>query len=325
MRFQDLLTPILALPRDLQEDVAEALLANLRGETTVGQVTRSASDKSPLASFNQTAVPRSPTVVPLSDINFDTASQFYITYRDQANRQRTYYFSLLPAIESNLRPSQMGAAVPEVKPGILIRTGVNYKRILIPGTEPIYQSLGIEQRLLQLVGCLIGNEGSSRNPVGAVYDPRTRLDAYRSALTLDQDVVRQGNKARITIISQGSQDAPAEISYPVLIQTLRILAARQDRVYYAIDALILRDEKIGPATPDSFIGPVNTTGETAVRISHSPRDTAPARPQNRSSTTPPQPTLPPISSPLNPINPLNPLNPSQILAPVPFSTNRLTP
>lgn len=90
------------------------------------------------------------------------AGAFSIAYLNRATKLKTQFdFSLLPAIDTTMRPpgaSGSSAGVPEVKPGILIRTNMNHKKFGIPGAGPIYQNLGIDQMVMQVVGTIVGNE-----------------------------------------------------------------------------------------------------------------------------------------------------------------------
>lgn len=175
--------------------------------------------------------------------------------------ENTFKFSLLPAIESNIAPSVRGTTVPEVKPGILVRTDMNYKRHLIPGGHPAYQSLGVEQIILQLVGALIGDETTGGHPQNALSTTAS-LSAYRSSKRL-LDLIKRGSILRMILQSESvGPDPSINMTLKVLVSSIRLLHARSDRTYYAIDALVLNDTPLysGPATP--VIGPPNPGEET---------------------------------------------------------------
>lgn len=172
------------------------------------------------------------------------ASTFEVRYRDSSNVPRTFNFSLLPAMETNLRSSHMGASVPEVKPGILMRTSMNYKRFSIPGSSPVFQSLGIEQSILQIVGLFVGTEGDGvRSPDPALYgrfqDTLKLTSANQHAERFDREIVKAGREVTMFINSQGSDARDTlTLTYKCCIQNFRVFIVRFDRVYYAMDAVI---------------------------------------------------------------------------------------
>lgn len=211
---------------------------------------------------------------PISPAGTDTqileeAKGFKIKYNLVTGEEKYFAFNLLPAIESTLRGSNHGQTVPEVKPGILISPKMNYKKINIPGSASVYQSLGIDQVIMQLTGLFIGMEGfeDSVSPESILYnspfgasgivdnDPNTpvsglptsgrsvdltRVNAITSAKSFMQDVVFSGSPVEISIISpQGRNEPLISLKYKVLIQGFRTFITRLDRVYYAIDALVV--------------------------------------------------------------------------------------
>lgn len=181
-----------------------------------------------------------------ADGNLDIqASRFEVRYQDVTGTSRLFAFSLLPAIETNLRSSHMGTSVPEVKPGILVRTSMNYKRFNLPGGPPVYQSLGIEQAMIQLTGLFIGTEGDQyHSPDRILYgwlgNKLKFTSAHQTAQRFDRSVVQSGKEVTIFINTEGGDTLnPLALTYRALIQSFRIFVARYDRVYYAIDALLL--------------------------------------------------------------------------------------
>lgn len=247
------------------------------------------------------------------------ASLFTIKFVDNSNTEQIYKFSLLPAVESRLAS---GSQVPEVKPGILIKTSMNIKRFLVPGGSPMFQMLGAEQTMIQLVGLLIGNEsltanrvlpakkeeenkepeiversdrlstlpntsptipnlpptpenirkveeaikktgeeiernareiealeqqidalkaGGGLDPVSSLYKEDPNLDSHAVAKKLDLSVVQLGKPVEIRIISHNSSPnlKPFELRYNCLLQSFRYFVARNDRTYYALDAIVL--------------------------------------------------------------------------------------
>jgi hypothetical protein len=184
------------------------------------------------------------------------ASSFDVIYQNVYGASETYSFSLLPAIESNLRPSVAGASVPEVKPGILLRTSMNHKKFSVPGAPPVIQTLGVDQTILQIVGLFLGVEGNSFTRDTTNYfsgQNQSPVDAEKAAITFDQEIVQGGRPIQILIAADGATpDGIIQLEFNCLIQNFRYFMTRSDRCYYAIDAIMTeyRRHKL----PASLIG-----------------------------------------------------------------------
>lgn len=200
-------------------------------------------------------------------INSSESSNFYITFIDSKNIERTFIFSLMPAMENVLRGNNTGLAVPEVKPGLSFRTDMNTKKIAIPGARPIFQSLSIDKTIIQITAALIGNEEivtKNKTTLTANYNAsinRTtnvrgneltantgaylssvskHFDAWSSAAYIDTNIVQTGRPVTLTIKSNTSNtDSNVSIVTRCLFQSFRYLSRYQDRCYYAFDLLSL--------------------------------------------------------------------------------------
>lgn len=178
--------------------------------------------------------------------SLSNAKEFSIQYKTVEGRQKIFYFSLLPAIESNLKGNVIGASVPEVKPGILEKTTMAMKRFTVPGSAPVFQVLGIEQTILQLVGLFIGAEGAERSSTAdsVLYGTSgaqslttpTSASAYQQAKLFNQEVVQSGQEVELVINSGG--ESSLRVRYRCVLQNFRCFVVRYDRVYYAIDACV---------------------------------------------------------------------------------------
>lgn len=180
---------------------------------------------------------------------------FRVHYVDRLGRSHTFAFSLLPAIESNLTMGSSapniggyGARVPEVKPGLLDRISMKYVRRGVAGAPPAIQSMGIEQRIWQLVGAYLGNEQPEgpEHP-GAVYPPNgsfpewrpVKLNAYEVARFFTEEIIMVGRPVNFSLLSyRPDEDDVIEMYFRGVIQSCRHLHARSDRTYYAFDILI---------------------------------------------------------------------------------------
>jgi len=198
-----------------------------------------------------------------------SATEFSISYIDGS--PKTFKFSLLPAVE--VRGSTSTAQVPEIKPGILMRTSMNQKRFSIPGGPPVFQTLGVEQTILQMVGMFIGNEGINNtegvNSASALYNINAALTANKTASFFDREIVQRGSPVKILIASIPLKDDsnPNEqslvLSYNALIQSVRYFYTRVDRVYYAVDALLLDYKQYGVQVEKPNLNIVSNVGKAS--------------------------------------------------------------
>lgn len=195
-------------------------------------------------------------------------SNFYLTYFDSKGTKHTFIFSLMPAIENSLRSNNNGMAVPEVKPGIFFRTDINTKKMNIPGAPPIFQSLNIDKTILQITAALLGNEQvldyNSKNDkanndslykstnvrgneifgttgaFGSGLNKSKSFKALEAAIFLDTKVVQTGRPLTLTLVSDVSKTDPSvKINLRCLIQSYRYLGRYTDKVFVALDILLL--------------------------------------------------------------------------------------
>lgn len=175
------------------------------------------------------------------------ADNFSIVQTTSAGLINIFKFALLPAIESKLGGG--GGQVPEVKPGILRRVTQNIKTFELPGGVPAFQVLGVSATMFQIVGLFMGAEevlannakvyeSNSKGSINA-YRPEARLDAEYYACYFESEFVQKGMPVEIIINSRSNTDVGIALSYKALLQNYRYFIVRSDRVYYAMDALIL--------------------------------------------------------------------------------------
>jgi hypothetical protein len=188
------------------------------------------------------------------------SGSFKVSYKTGEGDVKVYEFSLLPAIETLNRS---GAAIPESKPGILFRSSMNIKKFNVPGSGPLYQMLGINQSIAQLVGTFIGNESADAaqatglTKAEALYPTPTRpgLNSYKTALKFDQDVVQSGREVRIQITSPSNvEDEILELDFLCYVESIRFFVARSDRSYYALDIIMTRHKTNINQTNDYGVG-----------------------------------------------------------------------
>ena len=178
---------------------------------------------------------------------------FKILYTDVKGQKKSFVFALLPAIDSNA--GRGSAQVPDVKPGIIIRTSMRQKNIPVPGGVPIIQTIGVDNTVLQAVGAFIGTEritnqkDSARGDLHTIYPGVQKLSesesSERKANTFMKEVVHSGRPIEFhsKSVSKISPDAKApavgmELKYRGVIVNFKYYAARRNRTYYSLDLLI---------------------------------------------------------------------------------------
>lgn len=174
-------------------------------------------------------------------LQYADAREFSISFRDASGEQRTFKFTLMPAVDDGNETTH----IPEIKPGILKKTSMHMKRFTIPGSSPIFQMIGVRETILQCVGLMVGDEkfqeDGSSSPISAHYLAETNLNAYKSALEFDGEIVQKGYACGLTIASggEGSNDDTQVIRHNCLIQNFRYFITRSDRVWYSLELVVL--------------------------------------------------------------------------------------
>jgi len=179
------------------------------------------------------------------DVSQTDQDYFTIAWQNSKGYGKRWWFALLPAIQSN---SSSSGQPPEVKPGILKRSGMAIKPFTIPGAPPVMQVLGLEATIMQLTGLFIGAEvmansgetGQNTFLAYNAYDAKSSLNAYEKAKAFDYELVQVGRRSNLKIYSKAGMSDPAMIlMYDCLIQNFRYFIAKSDRVYYSMDLIIL--------------------------------------------------------------------------------------
>lgn len=177
---------------------------------------------------------------------------FKILYTNVKGQKKSFVFALLPAIDSNAGRGY--SQIPDIKPGILVRTSVRQKSIPVPGGVPIIQTIGVDNSILQAVGAFIGTEritnqkDSARADLHTIYPGVQKLSEAESsekkANTFMKEVVHSGRPIEFhckSVSKTSSGKGPAvgmELKYRGVIVNFKYFAARRNRTYYSIDMLI---------------------------------------------------------------------------------------
>ena len=155
------------------------------------------------------------------------ADTFSLKYTDK-NGDKKIDFTLLPAIETVLNYSSPtskfrgGPGVPEVQPGIPIRTQMRVKNHLVPGSNYMLQNLSIDRKSIFLVGAIIPGKTSS--------------NTYETANFIEENIVRRG--AIITVsIKVPSPKFTESVFFTGSILEFKYYCVRNNLTYYSLSIL----------------------------------------------------------------------------------------
>jgi hypothetical protein len=81
-------------------------------------------------------------------------TEFSLSTRLPSGTKVKYYFEMFPAVKS-VNGAQ-GMQAPDVGHGLSFKSSINIAKINIPGSFPIYQTMGINDEIIEFVGCFIG-------------------------------------------------------------------------------------------------------------------------------------------------------------------------
>lgn len=168
----------------------------------------------------------------LQDINKYVALSDKFTITFSLNGKDTVInFYLLPAVETVLNYSSPtskfrgGPSVPELRPGIPIRTVMRIKNHIVPGSYNITQNLGLDNKSIVLVGAIIP-------PVNSAH-------TYITAKYIDENIVQRGALIAVSIIvSKGSSKDPnnqESISFTGSIIEFKYYTVRSNLTYYSFN------------------------------------------------------------------------------------------
>lgn len=207
-------------------------------------------------------LPDKPTDFTKKDVRIfrDNARDYFaISYNDLTGARKTFIFDLLPAIDSGGQGRMSGLDVPEVKPGILRTLDVKHKNILIPGSTPAVQSIGINNAVINFVGVFTGSESiqakqPSTSDLQTLATNKQRQDVLLAATGESNDsnrssknmsdkffeeVVMPMTPVTVTVqSSNGTGEGVETMTYEGVIVKFKDYAVRQNRTYYTIDLLL---------------------------------------------------------------------------------------
>lgn len=187
---------------------------------------------------NLAAVPfRTPTI-PKSELRklesfIALSDKFTMSFKDADGKTKPIDFELLPAIEPILSYSSPtskfrgGPSVPEVRPGIPIRTVMRVKNQVVPGCYNLTQSLGVDSKSIILVGAIIIPKISATK------------HTYETAKFIDERIVQRGKLVTVTITT--SRDLSKDpnnkntISFTGSIIEFKYYTVRPSLTYYSFN------------------------------------------------------------------------------------------
>lgn len=210
----------------------------------------------------ETAGPSQEIQKKVSSLSVGTKDEFTIEYGAEGSKKK-YVFALLPAMDSSAGKG-MGAmpAVPEVKPGIVIRSMMKQKNIIIPGGVSVVQTIGVDSTVLQAVGAFIGSEKLNSNDkkpdLSPVYQGLTGTYGQKSsadkAREFMEKVVFSGRpikfKAAAAAITEPNTTSYKEmkVEYTGVVLSFKFYAQRYNRTYYTLDILLTDYDVVKRAT-----------------------------------------------------------------------------
>lgn len=217
----------------------------------------------------QRLTPRSVSRTTLSRTKNDVLGgkndEFRIEYQNTQGSSRWFTFTLLPAIDitgrggiGNVNVGSMGM-IPEVKPGIVIRTTMKQKNIVIPGGTPVVQTIGVDNTIMQLVGSFVGTEldtgsGSAKKQgdLSTLYygydSDAQQQPSTDKAEIFRNEVVYSGRP--VTVVLQTEHKAPrfskdnrpevvrVRLKHRGVVIGFKYYAQRVNRTYYTLDLLL---------------------------------------------------------------------------------------
>lgn len=84
-------------------------------------------------------------------------SFFSVMFYDRKGEPKRFNFDLLPAVNPAMG-GYSGQNIPGVQPGVHINEKMNQRSIPVPGSTPVFQTLGVKETVIELVGLLMGGE-----------------------------------------------------------------------------------------------------------------------------------------------------------------------
>ena len=203
---------------------------------------------------------------------------YYVGQKEGKDVTERFIFALLPAIDNVLNyssssPFRGTETVPEVKPGIPIRTAMKHRNTVIPGGTNVVQTIGIDSKYIVLVGAFVGTE-TKGTPNSTFYDtiyqrignPKEALpeyNSYKQAMFFNKEVVEKGAPVNITIQTAG-QEAKDSIKVTGVIVDFKVQVVRESKTYYAMTVLYTEHiKKNTPAASPTGSGSGSGSGSTS--------------------------------------------------------------
>lgn len=191
------------------------------------------------------------------------------------------YNSPLPAVESVIKYNNStnfrgNAEVPEVRPGIPIRTMMKIKSNLIPGAGNLLQSLTVDSKYIILVGTFLNKTGGDNN-----------FSSYNSSLLFEKKIVLPSKPVDIKI-------TPAigdSVSLTGIIVDYKVFTVRSEKTYYSITVLYSKlpiRQKLKPIPLAEVTSPSSTEQVSAIQptTQSTPESTSESTSESTPGSTP---------------------------------------
>lgn len=153
--------------------------------------------------------------------------------------KQEWYMTLLPAMKSQT-PKSPGMDTPNAMPGLQFQLKSNIAKHRIPGSQPVYQHLGIDTVMVTIVGCFTGDGGkktrttsndmpinyaNSLNPNisadGTLIKKINLTEEEQKVLDVANTIADQ-NDIKYPIHRTGTNGLPVQINTGVAIEPIKI-------------------------------------------------------------------------------------------------------
>lgn len=128
------------------KQILEAVAISAAAENKKGAATSALT----LPGMRDQGVERTPSAGPLPD----RISSVVSLKPARGSKRRPYVFEVMPAVRSVAQTQGMQA--PGADRGIQFRTSLNVAKINVPGSQPVYQVMGISEEYIEFVGAFLG-------------------------------------------------------------------------------------------------------------------------------------------------------------------------
>ena len=107
---------------------------------------------------------------------------------NSSERKQEWYMTLLPAMKSQM-PKSPGMDTPNAMPGLQFQLKSNIAKHRIPGSQPVYQHLGIDTVMVTIVGCFTG-DGGKKTRTEDITSPNQYANSMNPNISKDGNYIK---------------------------------------------------------------------------------------------------------------------------------------